>query len=76
MVITERFYGIAEALAPDGVETQEFLDEIEKQSIADTPLGRVATTDDVAKIAAFLASSESDFHTGMSFTVDGRRDMY
>ena len=76
MVITERFYGIAEALAPDGVETQEFLDEIEKQSIADTPLGRVATTDDVAKIAAFLASSESDFHTGMSFTVDGGRDMY
>ena len=76
MVITERYYGIAEALAPDGVETQEFLDEIEKQSIADTPLGRVATTDDVAKIAAFLASSESDFHTGMSFTVDGGRDMY
>lgn len=76
MVITERYYGIAEALAPDGVETQEFLDEIEKQSIADTPLGRVATTDDVAKIAAFLASSESDFHTGMSFNVDGGRDIY
>ena len=76
MVITERYYGIAEALAPDGVETQEFLDEIEKQNIAETPLGRVPTTDDVAKIAAFLASSESDFHTGMSFTVDGGRDMY
>ena len=76
MVITERYYGIAEALAPDGVETQEFLDEIEKQNIAETPLGRVPTTDDVAKIAAFLASSESDFHTGMSFTVDGGKEMY
>jgi len=76
MVITERFYGIAEALAPEGVETQVFLDEMEREGISDTPLGRVATTDDVAKIAAFLASSESDFHTGMSFTVDGGRDMY
>ena len=76
MVITERFYGIAEALAPEGVETQVFLDEMEREGISDTPLGRVATTDDVAKIAAFLASSESDFHTGMSFTVDGGRNIY
>jgi len=76
MVITERFYGIAEALAPEGVETQEFLNEMEKQSISDTPLGRVPTTNDVAKIAAFLASSESDFNTGMSFTVDGGKVIY
>jgi NAD(P)-dependent dehydrogenase (short-subunit alcohol dehydrogenase family) len=76
MVITERYYDIAEALAPDGVEPQEFLDEMEKQRIADIPLGRVATTDDVAKIAAFLASSESDFLTGMSFTVDGGKVIY
>ena len=76
MVITERFYGIAEALAPEGVETQEFLNEMEKQSISDTPLGRVPTTNDVAKIAAFLASSESDFNTGMSFTVDGGNTIY
>ena len=75
MVVTERSYGIAEALAPDGVGTQEFLDEIEKQNISETPLGRVATTDDVAKIAAFLASSESDFHTGMSIMVDGGKNM-
>ena len=75
MVVTERYYGIAEALAPDGVGTQEFLDEIEKQNISETPLGRVATTDDVAKIAAFLASSESDFHTGMSIMVDGGKNM-
>ena len=76
MVVTERFYGIAEALAPEGVETEDFLNEMEKESISNTPLGRVATTNDVAKIAAFLASSESDFNTGMSFTVDGGSTMY
>jgi NAD(P)-dependent dehydrogenase (short-subunit alcohol dehydrogenase family) len=76
MVVTERYYGIAEALAPEGVETEDFLNEIEKESISNTPLGRVATTNDVAKIAAFLASSESDFNTGMSYTVDGGNTMY
>ena len=75
MVITERYYDIAEAFAPEGVKTEAHLDEIEKQNISETPLGRVATTDDVAKIAAFLASSESDFHTGMSILVDGGKNM-
>ena len=75
MVITERYYDIAEAIAPEGVKTEEHLDEIEKRNISETPLGRVATTDDVAKIAAFLASSESDFHTGMSILVDGGKNM-
>ena len=75
MVITERSYDIAEAFAPEGVKTEAHLDEIEKQNISETPLGRVATTDDVAKIAAFLASSESDFHTGMSILVDGGKNM-
>jgi len=76
MVVTERFFGIAEALAPVEVETEDFLNEMEKESISNTPLGRVATIDDVAKIAAFLASSEPDFHTGMSFIVDGGSTMY
>jgi len=76
MVVTERFFGIAEALAPVEVETEDFLNEMEKESISNTPLGRVATIDDVAKIAVFLASSESDFHTGMSFILDGGNTMY
>ena len=75
MVITERYYDIAEAFAPEGIKTEEHLDEIECKNISETPLGRVATTDDVAKIAAFLASSESDFHTGMSILVDGGKNM-
>ena len=76
MVVIERFFGIAEALAPVEVETEDFLNEMEKESISNTPLGRVATIDDVAKIAVFLASSESDFHTGMSFILDGGSTMY
>ena len=73
MIITERYYDIAKALAPKGVTTTEFLEEMKKKGISDTPLGRVGTPNDVAKIAAFLSSSESDYHTGMSFTVDGGR---
>ena len=73
--ITERYYDIAEAFAPEGVKTEEHLDKIECKNISETPLGRVATTDDVAKIAAFLASSEADFHTGMSILVDGGKNM-
>ena len=73
MIITERYYDIAKALAPKGVTTTDFLEEMKKKGISDTPLGRVGTPNDVAKIAAFLSSSESDYHTGMSFTVDGGR---
>ncbi len=35
------------------------------------PMQRIETPDDVAAMAAFLASSESDFITGQSYHVDG-----
>lgn len=35
------------------------------------PLGRYATTDDVAKLMLFLASNDSSFITGSIYTVDG-----
>jgi NAD(P)-dependent dehydrogenase (short-subunit alcohol dehydrogenase family) len=35
------------------------------------PLGRSNTPDDIANMAAFLASSEADNITGQSFNVDG-----
>jgi meso-butanediol dehydrogenase/(S,S)-butanediol dehydrogenase/diacetyl reductase len=35
------------------------------------PLGRAATVDDVAKAAAFLASSQSDYMTGQAINIDG-----
>ena len=39
------------------------------------PLGRIAVGDDIAKTAAFLASSESDYLTGLSISVSGGSEM-
>jgi NAD(P)-dependent dehydrogenase (short-subunit alcohol dehydrogenase family) len=36
-----------------------------------TPLRRLGEPDDVAKVAVFLASSDSDFVTGAGIVVDG-----
>jgi len=42
-----------------------------KTYIDDTPLGRIETPDDIAKVITFLASSDSDFITGESINVNG-----
>jgi meso-butanediol dehydrogenase / (S,S)-butanediol dehydrogenase / diacetyl reductase len=42
-----------------------------KSYIDDTPLGRIETADDIAKVITFLASSDSDFITGESINVNG-----
>ena len=36
-----------------------------------TPLGRVAEPEDVARTVAFLASTESDYTTGVALLVAG-----
>jgi NAD(P)-dependent dehydrogenase (short-subunit alcohol dehydrogenase family) len=46
-------------------------DEVRQLYIDDTPLGRLETPEDVARIAVFLASSDSDFVTGASIDVNG-----
>jgi NAD(P)-dependent dehydrogenase (short-subunit alcohol dehydrogenase family) len=46
-------------------------DEVRQLYIDDTPLGRLETPEDVARIAVFLASSDSDFMTGASLDVNG-----
>jgi NAD(P)-dependent dehydrogenase (short-subunit alcohol dehydrogenase family) len=35
------------------------------------PLGRVGTSEEVAKLVLFLGSSDSSFCTGACFTIDG-----
>jgi 3-oxoacyl-[acyl-carrier protein] reductase len=35
------------------------------------PLGRLATPDEIASMAAYLASEDASFVTGASLTVDG-----
>lgn len=46
-------------------------DAVRQLYIADTPLGRLETPEDVAKVIVFLASSLSDFITGVSVSVNG-----
>jgi NAD(P)-dependent dehydrogenase (short-subunit alcohol dehydrogenase family) len=36
-----------------------------------SPLGRLGTVEQVARMAAFIASDDSDFTTGSAFNVDG-----
>ncbi|MEO2005889.1 MAG: SDR family oxidoreductase, partial [Candidatus Poribacteria bacterium] len=68
VVDTERIGHIAAALrvdAPSQGSREEFM------RARDTPLGRVGEPEDVANVAAFLASAESDFLTGLAVTVAG-----
>lgn len=51
--------------------TEEWRDVMIERSNAASPLGRVAQARDVADAAAFLASSESDYVTGLAINVTG-----
>jgi 3-oxoacyl-[acyl-carrier protein] reductase len=62
------------AIAPGFVVTEltEGLpDNVKAQILAATPLGRFATTDEVAAAATFLASDEAAYITGQVLGVDG-----
>lgn len=65
------------AIAPGGTETEGARtlgmmgSDLEKQIIADTPLGRLGQPDDVARVAVFLASSDSAWLTGERITASG-----
>jgi NAD(P)-dependent dehydrogenase (short-subunit alcohol dehydrogenase family) len=53
--------------------TREQIDKIKASLIAIVPLGRIGTADEVAKAAAFLASDDSSYVTGIERFVDGGR---
>jgi 3alpha(or 20beta)-hydroxysteroid dehydrogenase len=55
-------------IAKDAGTTPE---KIEEQYIAQHPIGRLATTDDVAQAVLYLASDASSFVTGTELLVDG-----
>ena len=46
-------------------------EEVKQLWIKDTPLARLETPEDVAKVVAFLASSDAEFITGESISVNG-----
>jgi NAD(P)-dependent dehydrogenase (short-subunit alcohol dehydrogenase family) len=68
------------ALSPGPIETSVFNNAVsseeEKQKIFDmlaskTVMGRVGTSDEIAKVAVFLASDDSSYITGIELFVDG-----
>ena len=71
LVDTERVSYIAEALAPEGESPEEYRAQMVRERALENPLGRLAQGSDVARMAAFLASSESDYLTGLSMRVSG-----
>lgn len=46
-------------------------EKVKDYLIGKIPLGRPAEPEDVAKVALFLASSDSDYLTGQSINVSG-----
>jgi meso-butanediol dehydrogenase / (S,S)-butanediol dehydrogenase / diacetyl reductase len=71
LVDTERVYFMADALRPEGVSTEDYRRQMLEERAHDVPLGRPAVADDVARTAAFLASAESDYLTGLAINVTG-----
>ncbi len=75
LVDTERVDFIAAALVPQGQSSEEHRAMMIQDRNARVPLGRVAVGDDIARMAAFLASEESDYITGLSISVSGGAEM-
>ncbi len=75
LIETERVDDMAAALAPEGLSAEEYRQQMMEGATSGTPLGRIGQASDVAKIVAFLASSESDFLTGLSVNVAGGSHM-
>jgi len=68
------------AVCPGTVDTPSLADRINafpdpvqarKDFIARQPMGRLGTVDDIVPLFVYLASDESSFATGTTFTVDG-----
>ncbi len=75
LVDTERVDFAASVLAPEGMSTEEYRAELVADRANRAPMGRIAQTEDIARMAAFLASAESDYVTGLSISVSGGLEM-
>lgn len=67
-------YGISvNAISPGAVNTEiaESSEEQKKATIARIPIGRIAEPEDIANLAVFLATPESDYITGADVVIDG-----
>jgi NAD(P)-dependent dehydrogenase (short-subunit alcohol dehydrogenase family) len=52
------------------VQTDEQIEQI-KSIVASVPMGRMGSSDEVAKAVSFLASDDSSYVTGIELLVDG-----
>jgi len=63
------------AVAPSAVPTEGTIRnrsvQRDAQRVARTPLGRLGTVDDIARVVCFLAGDESGFLTGQTIAADG-----
>ena len=76
LIETERVYGMASALKPDPeISTEEWRDVMVERAGLSNPLGRIGQAQDVADVAAFLASSQADYLTGLAINVAGGSHM-
>ncbi|MBN2101791.1 MAG: 3-oxoacyl-ACP reductase FabG [Candidatus Aenigmarchaeota archaeon] len=69
-----RFGITVNAVAPGFIDTdmtKDMKDEIKKDLIASTSLGRIGKPEDVAKVVLFLGSNLSDYVSGQVIGVDG-----
>ena len=71
MVETERISHMAAAMTGTGRSAEECRAQMLRERAAKIPLGRVAEGADIARVAAFLASAESDYLTGLAIPVTG-----
>jgi glucose 1-dehydrogenase len=63
-------------IAPGAIETPINKNLMENKAemaglLRNIPLGRMGTVDDVANLAAFLASDKASYITGSTYVVDG-----
>ena len=52
-------------------QTEEEVERIKANLVANVPLGRMGSPDEIAKAVSFVASDDSSFITGIELFVDG-----
>ena len=71
LIASERLDDMASVLAPAGVDAADHREQMIANAIENSALGRITGQREIANVAVFLASNQSDFMTGASLTVDG-----
>ncbi|MCR4398680.1 MAG: SDR family oxidoreductase [Firmicutes bacterium] len=65
-------YGIrVNAVAPGYIQTPENAGQVKPGVVANIPMGRLGTPEDLVGVTVFLASEASDYLTGQTIVVDG-----